>query len=189
MNMSAFKFPDAELDSQDAMQRLIDATALAELMSDRTRLQGLQDLFIDFCHPGVFDTFAQNQVLLLRAYKRSANYGVRSSVVSHSHSSSSGKSVANGSLAKTSVVHSFNQFCTAHKVTPILTREAVVTRISMYLSSYTKDGVRFFMGCMITLCVALSRTDDVADMTAFPNIGVINAVLERILLQVQAHML
>ena len=25
-----------------------------------------------------FDTFAQNQVLLLKAYKRSANYGVRS---------------------------------------------------------------------------------------------------------------
>jgi hypothetical protein len=60
--------------------------------------------------------------------------------------------------------------------------------VSSRHSSYSGDGVRFLMGCMLTLCLALSRADDTKDMTAFPNIGLINAVLERVLLQVEAHL-
>jgi hypothetical protein len=149
MNMAEFKFPDAEPGSAAAMRGLVESTGLGPLLAEPARLRGLQDLFIDFCHPGVFDSFAQNQVLLLKAYKRSANYGIRSTfsppaqpaaAVAGSRGSpgkAGGGKAPCGDRAKAdppmSVVQSFNQFCATHMIVPVMTRESVVARISIYL--------------------------------------------------------
>ena len=135
LHMAAFKYPNMEPESSDIMQALIGATNLAELLSNRAVLQGLQDMFLDLCHPGIFDYISQNQIILLKAFRRSANYGVKSTLISpeaRPSMTSTGvkaKNIDSGSP----IVQSFVYFCKHHMIVPHLTRESVITRISMHL--------------------------------------------------------
>ena len=104
--------------------------------------------------PNQIETFIENQVLLMKAYKRSSNYGVANL--------SSGPGVSSGTEGSSSltlrdigqyvfklffiiafltylsdsfsgVIQSFNLFCKNFRIVPMLTREAVITRISMHM--------------------------------------------------------
>lgn len=89
------------------------------------------------------DKFALNQVLLLKSYKRSANYGVTSTLTSsrgnciqYKHCLELTWTVSffsDNHMSGAALVKSFNQFCSSYKIVPILTRESVITRISMYM--------------------------------------------------------
>lgn len=188
--MAQFKYgAEADDGSSIILKKLFDAMHFARI-KDHPNLQALKDTFLDLCHPAIIETFIENQVLLMKAYKRSSNYGVANL--------SSGPGVSSGTEGSSSltlrdidsfsgVIQSFNLFCKNFRIVPMLTREAVITRISMHMSNLSKDGLRFFFGCLIHLAMALSRTDDSDHRTNMPNASTINSVMERLILQVQAH--